>query len=82
MEREREVPAYSSGNMIYIASDARKNVIILLHLFLYVTSFSCQHQLIPAKEQELEKNRSPIFLQTEYISLRMENSCYIQYGCL
>lgn len=51
MERVREVPACSCENMIYIASDARKPLIISLSFSLYVASYSCQNQLTPSKKQ-------------------------------
>lgn len=51
MERVREVPACSCENMIYIASDARKPLIISLSFSLHVASYSCQNQLTPSKKQ-------------------------------
>lgn len=42
--------------MMYIASDARKPLIISLSFSLYVASYSCQNQLTPSKKQKWGKN--------------------------
>lgn len=43
--------------MIYISSDLRKALIILLHLFLYVTPLCRQPQSAPSKEQKWVKKK-------------------------